>query len=67
MWYTDKEFWKKALSRAIRTVAQVALTTIGTSAVMSDVNWKYCVSCAILGGIVSILTSMALGIPEYED
>ena len=67
MWYSDKEFWKKALGRSLRTVAQVALTTIGTSMAMSDVNWKYCISCAVLGGIVSMLTSMALGMPEYKE
>jgi len=67
MWYTDKEFWKKALGRAIRSVAQGALTGIGTSAILSEVDWKWVLSSACLMGIVSLCTSMALGMPEYED
>ena len=67
MWYSDKEWWKKALNRAIRSVAQGALTGIGTSALLSEVNWQTVVSSAVLMGVVSVLTSMAFGIPEYEE
>lgn len=67
MWFTDKLFWKSALNRAIRSVAQGALTGIGASAIMSDVDWKYVISSALLMGIVSMLTSMALGMPEYVE
>ena len=67
MWYSDTRFWKAAFGRAIRSMAQGALTGIGASAILSEVDWKYCVSSAVLMGAVSILTSMALGMPEYEE
>ena len=60
--------WKKWLKaagiRAIRTVAQSALATIGTSAVLGDVNWLMVGSAAALAGILSILTSLTTGLPE---
>lgn len=59
-----KEFWKAALARAIRTVAQTALATIGTAAVMSDINWVAVGSASLLAGILSILTSIVTGLPE---
>jgi len=59
-----KEFWKAALVRAIRTVAQTAVATIGTSAVLQDVNWIMVGSASILAGILSVLTSIATGLPE---
>ena len=59
-----KEFWKAALIRAIRTVAQTAVATIGTSAVLQDVNWIMVGSASILAGILSVLTSIATGLPE---
>lgn len=59
-----KEFWKAAAIRAIRTVAQTAVATIGTSAVLQDVNWIMVGSASILAGILSILTSIATGLPE---
>lgn len=62
-----KEFIKAALIRAIRTVAQTAIATIGTSAVMSDVNWLMVGSASLLAGILSILTSIATGLPEVEE
>lgn len=62
------DFWKAAGTRAVRTMAQTALATIGTSSViLSDINWLNIVSAAILGGILSILTSVATGLPEIED
>ena len=60
------DFWKAALIRAIRTVAQTAVATIGSAAVLSDVNWGVVVSASILAGILSILTSIATGLPEAE-
>jgi ABC-type protease/lipase transport system fused ATPase/permease subunit len=60
------KFWKAALIRAIRTVAQTAVATIGSAAVLSDVNWGVVVSASILAGILSILTSIATGLPEAE-
>ena len=62
-----KEFWKAAFIRAIRTIAQTALATIGTAVVLSDVNWGVVASASILSGILSILTSIATGLPEVGD
>lgn len=63
------EYWKKWLKaagiRALKTVAQTAVATIGTSAVMGDVNWIAVGSASLLAGILSLLTSVA-GIPEVE-
>lgn len=58
-----KEWVKCAGIRAIKTVAQTAIATIGVSAIMSDVNWVAAISASILSGIVSILTSIS-GLPE---
>lgn len=61
-----KEFFKAAGIRAIRTIAQTAIATIGTAAVLSDVNWWIVGSASILAGILSILTSLATGLPEVS-
>jgi hypothetical protein len=61
----SKEWFKYAGIRAIKTVAQTAIATIGTSAVMSDVNWAVVASASLLAGILSLLTSLA-GIPEVK-
>ena len=60
-------FVKAALIRAARTVAQTAVATIGTSAVLSAVDWKAVLSASVLAGILSILTSIATGLPEVDD
>lgn len=62
--YTD--FWKAALIRALKTVCQTAIATIGTAAVLADVNWPMVVSASALAGILSILTSIAAGLPEVD-
>lgn len=62
------DFWKAAVIRAVRTMAQTALATIGTSTViLSDINWLNIVSASILGGILSLLTSVATGLPEIDE
>ena len=62
------DFWEAAGIRAVRTMAQTALATIGTSAViLSDINWLNIVSASILGGILSLLTSIATGLPEIDE
>ena len=60
----SKEFWKAAGIRALRTVCQTAIATIGTTAVIEDVNWLVVGSSALLAGILSILNSIATGLPE---
>lgn len=65
----NKEYWinwaKAAGIRAIKTVAQTAVATIGTSALLTEVNWTMIVSASLLAGVVSILTSVA-GLPELK-
>ena len=61
-----KKWFEAALIRAVRTVAQTAIATIGTSLVLEDVNWVSVVSASILAGILSMLTSLA-GLPEVKE
>ncbi len=59
--------WVKAAGvRAIKTVAQTAAATIGTSAMISQVDWKLVVSAALLSGLLSVLTSVG-GLPEVKE
>ena len=62
----SKKWLKASLIRCVRTIAQTAVATIGTSTVMGDVNWTMVASASILAGILSILTSIA-GIPEAKE
>ena len=59
------EWWKAAGIRAVKTIAQTMAATIGTSAVLSQIDWKMVVSSGIVAGILSLLTSLA-GLPEVE-
>ena len=61
----NQNWWKAAGVRAIKTVAQTAVATIGTTAVLSEVNWLAVASASVLAGILSLLTSVA-GLPEVE-
>ena len=62
--------WKKfivaALIRALRTLAQTAVATIGTSALLSEVNWIAVASASVLAAVLSVLTSIATGLPEVD-
>lgn len=62
---TTKLWWRAALIRAVKTVAQTAIATIGTSAFMGDVAWNLVASASLLAGILSMLTSVA-GLPEVD-
>lgn len=64
---TDKAFWKASLVRAIRTVAQTAIATIGTCALITEVNWITVVSASLMAGVLSILNSIVTGLPEVEN
>jgi len=60
------EFWKAAFIRALRTFCQTAVATIGTGAVLSDINWIAVASASALAAILSLLTSVATGLPEAD-
>ena len=61
-----KVWFKAAGIRAIKTMAQTAVATIGVAAVMQDVNWLAVASASLLAGVLSVLTSIA-GLPEEEE
>ena len=61
-----KTFIQAAAIRAVKTVAQTAVSLIGVGAVMSDINWMRVASASLLAGILSILTSIATGLPEVD-
>ena len=61
-----KNWFKAAGIRAIKSIAQTAIATIGTSAILSEVNWAVVGSAALLAGILSLLTSVA-GLPEVQS
>ena len=59
-------FIKASLIRCVRTIAQTAVAVIGTAFVLEEVNWWVVISASILAGILSILTSVATGLPEVD-
>lgn len=66
----SKEWWKKWIKvagiRAIKTVCQTMIATIGTSTLLEEINWVMILSASLLAGILSLLTSIA-GLPELEE
>lgn len=60
------EFWKAAGIRALRTICQTAVASVGTAAVLQDVNWLYVGSASLLAGLLSVLNSIATGLPEVK-
>ena len=62
----SKKWWKAAGIRAVKTFFQAFVATIGTSAVLSEVDWKMVASTATLAAIISLATSLG-GLPEVED
>lgn len=62
----SKKWFYAAGIRAIKTVAQTAVATIGTTAVLEEVNWLVVLSASVLAGILSMLTSLA-GLPEVKE
>ena len=60
------KFWKAAAIRALRTFCQAAIAYIGTAAVLSEVDWIQAGSAAVLAAILSILNSVATGLPEVD-
>ena len=61
-----KTFWKAALIRAVRTLCQTAIATIGTTALLQDVDWLLVASSAGLAALLSVLNSIATGLPEVD-
>lgn len=61
----NKSWWKAAGVRALKTIAQTAAATIGTSAIISEVSWTVVISASLLAGLLSLLTSVG-GLPEVE-
>ena len=59
------KWWRAAGIRAVKTICQAAIAMIGTSVVLSEVDWKVTVSAALLAGVLSLLTSVA-GLPEID-
>jgi hypothetical protein len=62
-----KKFIVAALIRALRTLAQTAVATIGTTALFSDVDWPVVISASALAAVLSLLTSIATGLPEVGE
>lgn len=62
-----KKFILAALIRALRTLAQTAVATIGTTALITEVDWRVVLSASALAAVLSILTSIATGLPEVEE
>lgn len=62
----SKDFWKASLIRAIKTIAQTALSLLTVGQAVLDVDWLNVISVSAVAGLISILTSIATGLPEVE-
>ena len=62
----NRNWWKAALIRALKTFCQTAVATVGTAALMQEVHWTAVLSAAALAALLSLLTSLA-GLPEVEE
>lgn len=62
----SKRWWNASLTRMIKTMAQTCIAMIGTSTMISDINWLVVLSSTLLAGLLSILTSLA-GLPEVKE
>ena len=60
----DRTFWRAAGTRALRTICQTAVASMGTAALITEVNWVQVISASALAGVLSLLTSVATGLPE---
>lgn len=64
--FMNRKWWKAAGIRALKTLAQTAAATIGTSAILSEINWLTVASASVVAALLSLLTSVA-GLPEVEE
>jgi hypothetical protein len=62
----NKKWIKAAAIRAAKTIAQTAIAAIGTTALITEVNWAVVLSTSALAGVLSVLTSIVLGLPEVD-
>lgn len=62
----SKDFWRATAIRAIKTICQTAIATIGTASLITDVNWLVVGSASLLAGVLSVLTSIVTGLPEVD-
>ena len=62
----NKKFWQATAIRAIKTICQTAIATIGTGKLVSEIDLKVVISASVVAGILSVLTSIVTGLPEVE-
>ena len=62
----DKSFWKAAIVRMVKTIAQTALSMLTVGQAVLDVDWLNVISVSAVAGLISLLTSIATGLPEVE-
>lgn len=62
----NKDFWRATIIRAIKTICQTAIATIGTATLIEEVNWLVVASTSLLAGVLSVLTSIMAGLPEVN-